>query len=150
MFKVYRFNLVFRNMPIPHPRSLGVTPGALLDSVTGHPRGWAPPGWHWEVLPAGGRRLVRNPGVVVDPDLLWWRPSGPGAMQREPAPDEVVQRRVREEDEHVRRYMHILGVRDANTWQLLQAPYPRYSPMMVPTLWVHTSCGSVAGARRLR
>jgi hypothetical protein len=33
---------------------------------------WAPPGWHWEVLPSGTRSLVRNPGDVVDPDLLWW------------------------------------------------------------------------------
>ena len=77
---------MFRNMSIPHPRSLGVTPGALLDSVAGHPRGWALSGWHCEVLPAGGRRLVRNPGVVVDPDLLWWQLSGPGAMWREPTP----------------------------------------------------------------
>ena len=30
----------------------------------------APPGWHWEVLPSGTRSLVRNPGDVVDPDLL--------------------------------------------------------------------------------
>ena len=67
-------------MPIPHPRSLGVTPGALLDSVTGHPRGWAPPGWHWEVLPAGGRRLLRNPGVVLAAE--WSRCDAEGAGPR--------------------------------------------------------------------
>jgi hypothetical protein len=58
---------------------------------------WAPPGWHWEVSPVGARSLVRNPGPIVDPDLLWWRSRGPGAVRREAAPEEVVCRRIREE-----------------------------------------------------
>jgi hypothetical protein len=49
-------------------------------------RDWAPPGWHWEVLPSGARNLVRKPGHVIDLDLLWWRSRGPGAVQRESAP----------------------------------------------------------------
>ena len=59
------------------------------------------------------RSLVRNPGIVIEPDLLWWRSRGPGSVQREPAPEEVVRRRVREEDDHVRRYMVMLDARVA-------------------------------------
>ena len=68
-------------------------------------------------LPAGARRLVRNPtpSPVVDPDLLWWRSRGPLSVRREPAPPEVVRRRVREEDEHVHRYMAAMDVRFSNT-----------------------------------
>ena len=92
-------------MPGPHPRRRPVRNDVLLQGT--HVRDWAPPGWHWEVLPGGVRRLVRNPasGPVNDPDLLWWRSRGPHSVQREPAPPEVVRRRVREEDEHVHRYM---------------------------------------------
>jgi hypothetical protein len=56
----------------------------------GDVREWAPPGWHWEVSHVGVRSLVRNLGCVVDPDLLWWRSRGLGAVQREAAPEEVV------------------------------------------------------------
>ena len=62
--------------------------------------------------------MVRNPasGPVVDPDLLWWRLRGPLSVRRESAPPEVVRRRVREEDEHVHRYMVALeGGRFSNT-----------------------------------
>ena len=98
-------------MPGPHPRRRPVRDDVLLQRT--HVRDWAPPGWHWEVLPGGARRLVRNPasGPVVDPDLLWWRSRGPHSVQREPAPPEVVHRRVREEDEHVHRYMAAMDVR---------------------------------------
>ena len=54
-------------------------------------------------------------GPVVDPELLWWRSRGPLSARREPAPPEVVRRRVREEDEHVRRYMAAMDVRFSNT-----------------------------------
>jgi hypothetical protein len=74
----------------------------------GDVREWAPPGWHWEVSPIGAHNLVRNLGPVVDPDLLWWRSRGPGAVRREAAPEEVVRRHIREEDEHVRRYLYLL------------------------------------------
>ena len=57
------------------------------------------------MLPSGARNLVRNPGLIVDPELLWWQSRGPLSVRRQPAPEEVVRRRVREEDEHVRRYM---------------------------------------------
>ena len=73
----------------------------------------------WEVLPSGARSLVRNEGPVVDPEVIWWRSHGPQSVQREPAPAEVVHRRVREEDEHVRRYMAALDTRFSNTWQVL-------------------------------
>ena len=116
-------------MPGMHPsRRLGG--GGLLDQ-RGHVRDWAPPGWHWEVLPSGARILVRNPGPVVDPELLWWRSRGPLSVRRQPAPSEVVRRRVREEDEHVRRYMDALDVRFSNTWQVLQGSRLSYDPVIV-------------------
>ena len=101
-------------MPGPHPRRRPVRDDVRLT----HVRDWAPPGWHWEVLPGGARLLVRNPasGPVVDPDLLWWRSCGPLSVRREPAPPEVVRRRVREEDEHVHCYMAAMDVRFSNTW----------------------------------
>ena len=126
-------------MPIPHPRRrLGG--GGRLDQ-RGHVRDWAPPGWHWEVLLGGARRLMRNPvaGPVVDPDLVWWRSRGPVLVRRDPAPPEVVRRRVREEDEHARRYMAAMDIRFSNTWQVLQRSHWSYDPVMVPSLWVSTA-----------
>ena len=96
---------------------------------------WAPPGWHWEVLPSGARRLVRNP----NPHLLWWRSRGPLLVRREPALPEVVRHRVREEDEHVNHYMADMDVRFSNTWQVLWGDHPSYDPVMVPSLWVSTA-----------
>ena len=87
---------------------------SLLDQ-RGDVRDWAPPGCHWEVLPSGTRSLVRNLGDVVDPDLLWWQSRGPHSVQREPAPEEVVRRRIREEDEHVRCYTWLLDRQYSNT-----------------------------------
>ena len=104
-------------MPGPHPR-LRRGGEHLLDGMR-NVRHWAPPGWHWEVLPSGQRRLVRNPGLVVDPELLWWRSRGPQSVQREPDPKEVVRRRVREEDEHVRRYVVVLDTKFSHIWQVL-------------------------------
>ena len=100
-------------MPGPHPRRRPVRDDVRLT----HVRDWAPPGWHWEVLPSGERRLVRNPGPVVAPELLWWRSRGPLLVRREPTPLEVVHCHVREEDEHIRRYMAAMDVRFSNTWQ---------------------------------
>ena len=91
---------------------------------------------------------MRNPGLVVDPDLLWWRSRGPQSVQREPAPEEVVRRRVREEDEHVRRYMVALDARFSSTWQVLQGSHPSYEFVMVPSLWVFTARGSGTESRR--
>ncbi|KAK1677171.1 hypothetical protein QYE76_038019 [Lolium multiflorum] len=95
-------------MPIPHPHRAGLGDGHVLEQMTDDVRDWAPPGWHWEVLPSGVRILVRNPGPIVDPDFRWWRSRGPRSVQREPAPEEVVQQRIIEEDEHVRHYMKLL------------------------------------------
>ena len=68
-------------MPIPHPRRrLGG--GGRLDQ-RGHVRDGAPPGWFWEVLPSGGRRLVRSQ-PVIDPILVWWRSRGPVTVPRLP------------------------------------------------------------------
>ena len=85
--------------------------------------------------------MVRNPasGPVVDPDLLWWRSRGPHSVQREPTSPEVVRRRVREEDEHIHRYMAAMDVRFSNTWQVLWADDRRYDHVMVPCLWVSTA-----------
>ncbi len=122
-------------MPGPHPRRRPVRDDVWLTHV------WdcAPPGWHWEVLPGGVRRLMRNPTPVVDPDLVWWHSRGPVSVRREPAPSEVVRRRVREEDEHVHRYMAAMDVRFSNTWQVLWVDDRRYDPVMVPCLWVSTA-----------
>ena len=95
--------------------------------------------------------MVRNPasGPVVDPDLLWWRSRGPHSVQRQPAPPEVVRRRVREEDEHVHRYMAAMDdVRFSTTWRVLWADDRRYDPVMVPSLWVSTARapGTASGA----
>ena len=80
---------------------------------------WAPPGWHWEVLPSGRRSLVRILGPAHVPDLLWWHSLGPRQFQREQAPREVILRRIREEDEHVRRYMYLLDRQYSNSWLVL-------------------------------
>ena len=102
---------------------------------------WAPPGWHWEVV-SGVRRLARNPGLVVDPDLLWWRSRGPQSVRREPVPEEVVRRHIREEDDHVRRYMAALDAGYYSLWQVLQGSHPSYEWVMVPSLWVSTASRS--------
>ena len=74
-------------MTIPHPhRRVG---GEHLRHHMGHVRDWAPPGWYWEVLPSGGRRLVRRQ-PVVDPILVWWRWRGPVMVVRHPDTAEVV------------------------------------------------------------
>ena len=106
-------------MPIPHPcRRFGG--GVLLDQ--GHVRDWAPPGWYWEVLHSGGRRLVRSE-PVVDPILVWWRSRGPVMVPRLLDTTEAVRHRVSEEDEHVRRYMVALEGRFDNTWQVLRGSH---------------------------
>ena len=130
-------------MPGPHPRRRPVRDDVMLQRT--HVRDWAPPGWHWEVLLGGERRLMRNPapGPVVDPELLWWRSRGPLLVRREPAPPEVVRHRVREEDEHVHRYMVALeGGRFSNTWQVLRGDDRSYDPVTVPSLWVSTARAS--------
>ena len=101
------------------------------------------------MLPSGARRLVRNPalGPVVDPELLWWRSRGPLSVRREPGTPEVVRRRVREKEGHVRRYMVAMDVRFSNTWQVLWGDHPSYDPVMVPSLWlsIARASGSVSG-----
>src|ERR1041384_1351003 len=121
-------------MPGPHPRYRRA-PG-VLDRMR-NVWDWDPPGWHWEVV-SGVRRLGMNPGLGVDPDLLWWRSRGPQSVRREPAPEEVVRRRIREEDDHVRRYMAALDVGDYSLWQVLQGSHPSYEWVMVSSLWVFT------------
>ena len=81
-----------------------------------------------------GSLLGKDPGPIIDPELLWWRSRGPLSVRREPAPPEVVHRRVREEDEHVRRYMAAMDVRFSNTWQGLWGVDRSYDLVMVPSL----------------
>ena len=133
-FLICNFYLAFGNYVF----SLLLSATISLLNQRGVVRDWAPPGWHWEVLPSGTRSLVRNPGDVVDPDLVWWKSRGPRSVQREPAPDAVVRRRIREEEEHVRRYMYLLETHYSNIWQVLQRdpPHSSYVPVMVPALWV--------------
>ena len=127
----------------PHQRLQGNDPL----SNAGRVRDWAPPGWHWEVLPTGIRSLVRNQGPVIDPDLLLWPSCGPQSFQRVVAPQEVIQRCVREDNEHVRRFMVALETRSSNTWQFLQGSHPSFSHVMVPSLWVFTTRGSAPNRR---
>ena len=96
------------------------------------------------MLPSGTRSLVKNPGDAVDPDLLWWQSHGPRSVQREPAPEEVVRRRIREEDEHVRRYMYLLDMQYYSRWSFLQRvpPHVSYAPVSVPSLWMRSARGS--------
>jgi len=69
-------------------------------------------------------------------------------VQREPAPEEVVRRRIREEDEHVRRYMYWLDRQYNNGWSFLQRVPPHhvsYDPVRVPYLWMRSARGSGPG-----
>jgi hypothetical protein len=118
----------------------------LLDEMIGV-CDWAPPGWHWEVLPSGACSLVRNPGRVVNLELLWWRSCGLGMVQREPAPEEVVHQRITEEDEHIRRYMYMLERFPSRTWSILLGSHISYDPMSVHYLWVFSAHGSAPGRR---
>lgn len=96
------------------------------------------------------RTLVRNPGPVVDPDLVWWHSRGPGAVQREPAAELVVRRRIRDENTQVLRYMWLLEHQYSNLWSIIQRnPNPRmsYDPVRVPALW--TRCAPRTRPRRL-
>jgi hypothetical protein len=111
----------------------------------GDVREWAPPGWHWEVSHVGVRNLVRYPGPVVDLDLLWWRSRGPGVVRREVAPEEVVRRCTREEDEHVRRYLYLLDRSPDRGWSILQGSHIRYDPVSVSHLWFVFIRGSAPG-----
>jgi hypothetical protein len=113
----------------------------------GDVRVWASPGWHWEVSPVGARILVRNPGPVVDLDLLWWRSCGTGAVRREAAPEEVVRRHIREEDEHVHRYLYLLDRSPDRGWSIIQGSHISYDPVSVPHLWFVSICGSAPGRR---
>ena len=123
-------------MPIPHPRCRRLGGGGLLDQ--GHVQDWAPPGWYWEVLPSGGRRLVRKQ-PVFDPILVWWRSCGPVTVPRLPDTTKVVRHCVSEEDEHTLRYVVALEGRFDNTWQVLQGSHWSYDPVIVPYLWVSTA-----------
>jgi hypothetical protein len=134
-------------MPRQPPRR-GLT---LLEEMEqmGEVRDWAPPGWHWEVLASGSRTLVRNPGPVVDPDILWWRSYGPRSFQREPAPPEEVAQRIEAEDQHVRRYMYALDNMYRTGWSVMRGSHVSYAPVVVPWLWGHTQRGSGPGRRPL-
>ena len=152
LYKKCGFSSLFSaTMSRPHPgRQRGFGGTHLLDEG-GDVWDWAPPGWHWEVLPSGARSLVRNPGPVVDPDLVWWHSRGPRAVQREPAPQEVVLRRIWEENDHVRRYVELVETMYTNTWSFLQRdpnPYMSFDPVRVPWLWMRSACGSPATRRR--
>ena len=59
-------------------------------------------------------------------------------------PEEVVRRRIKEEDEHVRRYMYLLDMQYSNTWSFVQrVPYHvSYDPVRVPCLWMRSARGS--------
>ena len=125
-------------MPGMHPRRrLELGGGGLLDR-RGHVRDWAPPGWYWEVLPSGGRSLVRSQ-PIVDSKLLWWRSRGSLSMPKLESPAEVVHQRVMAENTHVHRYMVALEGMLDNTWQVLRGSHISYDPMMVPSLWVSTA-----------
>ena len=119
---------------------------ATMNTESSDVRDWAPPGWHWEVSPSGERSLVRIPGPVADPDLIWWQPMGPhpyGLWHLRPQDSEmVIRRRIRDEDAHVHRYLSDLDRNFSNTWSFIQRdPNPRmsYAPVRVPHLWMRNA-----------
>ena len=65
-------------------------------------------------------------------------------MQRELAPEEVVRRRIREEDKHVRRYMYLLDKQYESRWSFLQRvpSHVSYDPVRVPSLCMRNAGGS--------
>ena len=87
---------------------------------------------------------MRNPGDVVDSNLLRWQSCGARSVPREPGPEEVVLRHIREEDEHVHRYMYLLDRQYNNTWSFLQRVPPHMScdVVRVPYLWMRSARGS--------
>jgi hypothetical protein len=99
------------------------------------------------VSPVGACSLVKNHGRVVDPDLLWWRSCGPRMVHSEAAPKDVVRRRIREEDEHVRRYLYLLERSPSKTWSILRGAHISYDPMSVPYLWMFSARGAASGRR---
>jgi hypothetical protein len=123
----------------------------ILDGITNVDE-WAPLGWHWEVLASGARSLVRNPGDIRDPDLVWWRHHGPGFDPREPAAEEDIHHRIREENNHVQRYMSLLlepRIYMDTLWQILyRVPNPQmsYLPVRVPSLWIRCA---ISGPRHM-
>ena len=120
-------------------------PKLSLLNQRGDVREWTPPGWHWEVLPSGTCSLVRNPGDVVDPDLLWWLSRGPGSVRREPASR--------------RWYVGVSGGRTSTSvdiciwWKgsittagLFLGGYVSIDPVMVPMLWTRCARDAPRGA----
>jgi hypothetical protein len=75
---------------------------------------------------------------------VWARISAEGA-----GPEEVVHRHIREDDEHVRRYMVALDAKFSSTWHYLQGLYLSCAPVMVPHVWVITARGLGTGNRRV-
>ena len=73
-------------------------------------------------------------------DVRDWAPPG---WHWEPAPEEVVRRRIREEDEHVNRYVFMLDTPAVynSRWMVLRRDPSHVSiaPIMVPALWVRSS-----------
>ena len=137
--------LWFSFCPAKMPRQRRI-PGPPPVEEVRHVRDWAPPGWHWEVSPSGERSLVRIPGPVADPDLIWWDPMGPhpyGLWHLRPQDSEmVIRRRIRDEDAHVRRYMVSLARDYRNGWSFIQRdpnPGMSYAPVRVPYLWMRTA-----------
>ena len=88
--------------------------------------------------------MLDQRGDVRDWAPPGWQLRGPRSVQREPAPEEVVHRRIREEDEHVRRYMYLLDRYYSNSWSFLQkVPYHvSYDPVRVSSLWMRSAGGS--------
>ena len=69
--------------------------------------------------------------------------TGPHSFQRELVPEEVVRRRISEEDEHVNRYVFMLDTPAVynSRWMVLHRDPSHVSiaPVMVPALWVRSS-----------
>jgi hypothetical protein len=70
-----------------------------------------------------------------------------GQVRREAAPEEVVHRRIREKDEHVRRYLYLLDRSPDRGWSIRQGSHISYDPVSVPNLWFVSIRGSAPGRR---
>jgi hypothetical protein len=74
--------------------------------------------------------------------VVWATSGAEGA-----ALGEVVLRCIREQDEHVRRYMYVLDRMYSNTWAILQESHVSYDLVRVSSLWLSTARGSGPGRR---
>jgi hypothetical protein len=81
----------------------------------------------------------RRPGSSLV-EVVWARRDAKGG-----GPEEVVHRRIREKDEHVRCYLYLLDRFPDRAWSILLGSHISYDPVSVPYLWFVSARGSAPG-----